>query len=67
MNNYNPPIAKTVKKNSSTIMISSSKLIAEKREANITLRGLILDIVLKGLKTLKTLNEFKLPLYPPPS
>ena len=48
-------------------MISSSKLIAEKREANITLRGLILDIVLKGLKTLKTLNEFKLPLYPPPS
>lgn len=46
-------------------MMSSSNRIAEKSETSITLRGLTLDIVLKGLNTLKTLSEFKLPLPPP--
>ena len=58
-------MANIIKKNSRTIMMSSNNRMAEKREVNITLRGLTLDIVLNGLKTLKTLSEFKLPLPPP--
>lgn len=39
--------------------------MAENNEVNIILSALILDMVLSGLKTLSTLNEFKLLLLLP--
>lgn len=46
-------------------MIESIKsLIAENKEFKITLKAFILEIVLRGLSTLKTLNELIL-LEPP--
>ena len=65
MNNYSPPIAKMRKKNSTTIILSKSNLIAEKREVKIILSDFILDIVLRGLRTLKTLKELMPLLFPP--
>lgn len=45
---------------------SSKSLIAENKDVNITLSAFMVDIVRNGLKTLKTLKEFK-PLLPYPS
>ena len=65
MNNCKPPIAKIMKKKINITILSKSNLIAEKSEVSMILRDLMLEIVLSGLKTLKTLRELKLLLSPP--
>ena len=61
----NPAIAKIKKKNSSTIIVSLSSGIEDKRAETITFSPSIEEILFKGLKTLKALNPlmFTLPLY----
>ena len=54
-----------MKKKINITILSKSNLIAEKSEVSMILRDLMLEIVLSGLKTLKTLRELKLLLSPP--
>ena len=54
-----------MKKKINITILSKSNLIAEKSEVSMILRDLMLEIVLSGLKTLKTLKELKLLLSPP--
>ena len=61
-NNCNPAIAKTNKKNKTTITESKINLKAPNNVVNKTLKAFIEDIVLKGLKTLKDRNTFKFTL-----
>ena len=65
MNNYSPAIAKMRKKKYTTIILSKSNFIAEKREFKIILSDFILEIVLRGLSTLKTLKELMPLLFSP--
>jgi hypothetical protein len=58
-------MANIMKKKNKIIRESNKSRIAEKREVRITFRALMVEIVLKGLNTLKTRNEFK-PLLPDP-
>lgn len=65
INNYKPAIANIKKKKSKTINESSNNRIAEKREVSMILSDLMLDIVLSGLRTLRTLKELNPLFYPP--
>lgn len=57
---YKPAIANTPKKNNNIMIVSLSKGIADNRATIKTLRPSILEIVLRGLKTLKDLRAFNL-------
>ena len=65
INNYNPAIAKIKKKKSRTINESNNKRIAENKDVRITLSDFMLEIVLSGLRTRRTLNELNPLFYPP--
>lgn len=66
MNSYKPAIAKIRKKKSRTINESSNNRKAENREVSMTLSDLMLDIVLSGLRTRRTLKELNPSLVSPP-
>ena len=66
MKSCNPPMAKTMKKKTSTIMESTRSLRAENKDSRMTFSALILEIVLRGLSTLRTLREEREPPDPPP-
>jgi len=55
-----PPIAKMMKKKRRMIIVSLKSGIADKRACMSTFSPLILEIVLRGLSTLKTLRLAKL-------
>ena len=58
-------MANIIKKNINTIILSIKSLIAEKSDVSIILSALMLEIVLSGLNTLRTLKEFNLLFVPP--
>jgi len=57
-------MANTMKKNINIIKVSIRSLIAANNAFSIFLRALILEIVLKGLRTRKERKELRFVLYP---